>query len=119
MMKNISGETIEIKKNISSETIEKKKNISGETIEKIEILSKLELSDDEKVKAKSDMTEMLEFIDKLNELDTSAAETESHIHKSYNVFRDDIICTKTDIKTKMLFNAPSVQEGKVVVPKTI
>ena len=95
------------------------KNISDELIEKIEILSKLELSDDEKVKAEKDMIEMLEFIDKLNELDTSAAETESHIHKSYNVFRNDIICTKPDARTKMLSNAPSVEEDKVVVPKTI
>ena len=45
--------------------------ISDETIEYVGILAKLELSDDEKEKAKSDMGRMLDYIDMLNQLDTS------------------------------------------------
>ena len=45
--------------------------ISDETIEYVGILAKLELSEEEKEKAKKDMGSMLDYIDKLNELDTT------------------------------------------------
>ena len=45
--------------------------ISDETIEYVGILAKLELSEEEKEQAKADMGKMLDYIDKLNELDTS------------------------------------------------
>ena len=46
--------------------------ISDETIEYVGILAKLELSPEEKEEAKTDMGRMLDYIDKLNELDTQA-----------------------------------------------
>ena len=46
--------------------------ISDETIEYVGILAKLELSEEEKLAARSDMERMLDYIDTLNELDTSA-----------------------------------------------
>ena len=45
--------------------------ISDETIEYVGILAKLELSDEEKEAAKKDMASMLDYIDKLGELDTT------------------------------------------------
>ena len=48
--------------------------ISDETIEYVGILAKLELSEEEKENAKKDMEEMLDYIDKLGELDTSSVE---------------------------------------------
>ena len=44
--------------------------ISDETIDYVGILAKLELSGEEKEQAKKDMANMLNYIDKLNELDT-------------------------------------------------
>ena len=44
--------------------------IDDETIEYVGILAKLELSGEEKEQAKADMGRMLDYIDKLNELDT-------------------------------------------------
>ena len=48
--------------------------ISDETIEYVGILAKLELSPEEKEDAKEDMARMLDYIDKLNELDTEGVE---------------------------------------------
>ena len=48
--------------------------ISDETMEYVGILAKLELSDAEKEAAKKDMESMLDYIDKLNELDTAGVE---------------------------------------------
>ena len=46
--------------------------ISDETIEYVGILAKLELSPEEKEAARKDMAEMLDYIDMLNNLDTSS-----------------------------------------------
>ena len=59
--------------------------ISDETIEYVGILSKLELSDEEKEQAKKDMGSMLDYIDKLNELDTTGIEPMSHVFPVQNV----------------------------------
>ena len=63
--------------------------ISDETIEYVGILAKLELSEEEKENAKKDMEEMLDYIDKLGELDTSSVEPLSHVFPVHNVFRED------------------------------
>lgn len=60
--------------------------ISDETIEYVGILAKLELSEEEKENAKKDMEEMLDYIDKLGELDTSSVEPLSHVFPVHNVF---------------------------------
>ncbi len=53
--------------------------ISDEMIDYVGILAKLELSPEEKERAKKDMGEMLDYIDKLNELDTTGIEPMSHM----------------------------------------
>ena len=65
--------------------------ISDETIEYVGILAKLELSDEEKETAKKDMGRMLDYIDKLNELDTSGVEPMSHVFPMNNVFLEDVL----------------------------
>ena len=51
---------------------------SDETIEYVGILAKLELSDEEKEAAKKDMASMLDYIDKLGELDTTGVNEYSY-----------------------------------------
>ena len=65
--------------------------ISDETIEYVGILAKLELSDEEKEEAKADMEKMLDYIDTLNELDTTGIEPMSHVFPVNNVFREDVV----------------------------
>lgn len=91
--------------------------ISDETIEYVGILAKLELSDEEKEQAKKDMGSMLDYIDKLNELDTSGVEPMSHVFPVNNVFREDVV-TNGDNRDDILANAPEQKDGSFVVPKT-
>lgn len=91
--------------------------ISDETIEYVGILAKLELSDEEKEAAKSDMGRMLDYIDMLGELDTDDVEPMSHAFSVQNVFREDEV-TGTDIRDLILKNAPEEKDGMFVVPKT-
>lgn len=91
--------------------------ISDETIEYVGILAKLELSDEEKEQAKKDMGSMLDYIDKLGELDTTGVEPMSHVFPVNNVFREDVV-TNGDMREDMLKNAPGEKEGMFVVPRT-
>ena len=91
--------------------------ISDETMEYVGILAKLELSPEEKEQAKEDMAEMLDYIDTLNELDTSGVEPMSHVFPVHNVFREDVV-TNGDERDAMLAGAPEAKDGAFVVPKT-
>ena len=92
--------------------------IDDETIEYVGILAKLELSGEEKEQAKADMGRMLDYIDMLNELDTSAVEPMSHVFTMTNVFREDVV-TNGDDRDNMLKNAPECKDGSYKVPKTV
>ena len=92
--------------------------ISDETIEYVGILAKLELSEEEKEKAKKDMRSMLDYIDKLNELDTTGVEPMSHVFPVQNVFREDVVVNGDD-RENILKNAPEEKDGSFVVPKTV
>ena len=92
--------------------------ISDETIKYVGILAKLELSQEEKESAGKDMGRMLDYIDKLNELDTSDVEPMTHIFSMNNVFREDVV-TNGDDRSRMLENAPQQKDGAFKVPKTV
>ena len=92
--------------------------ISDETIEYVGILAKLELSEEEREAARSDMEKMLDYIDTLNELDTTGIEPMSHVFDVSNVFREDVV-TNGDGREETLANAPQRKEDSFEVPKTI
>ncbi|MCI9558109.1 Asp-tRNA(Asn)/Glu-tRNA(Gln) amidotransferase subunit GatC [Clostridiaceae bacterium] len=92
--------------------------IGDETIEYVGILAKLELSREEKEAAKEDMGRMLDYIDKLNELDTSNIEPMSHGFELHNVFREDVV-TNGDGQETTLGNAPKQKDGAFKVPRTV
>ena len=87
-------------------------------MEYVGILAKLELKDEEKESARQDMQKMLDYVDKLNELDTSKVEPMTHIFEMGNVFREDEV-TNGDDRDAMLAKAPEVKEGQYKVPKTV
>lgn len=92
--------------------------ITDETIDYVGILAKLELSREEKEQAKKDMDELLGYIDKLQELDTSGVEPMFHLFQRSNVFRED--CAGSgDGRRAALANAPRERDGCFEVPKTI
>ena len=61
---------------------------------------------------------MLDYIDKLSELDTEGVEPMTHVFPVQNVFREDIV-TNSDTREQLLSNAPEQKDGMFVVPKTV
>lgn len=92
--------------------------ITDETIEYVGILAKLELSEEEKLSAKNDMGSMLDYIDKMSELDTEGVEPMSHVFQANNVFREDVVVNGDD-REHILKNAPGEKDGMFKVPRTI
>ena len=87
-------------------------------VEHIAKLAKLEFTEDEKVKFTEQFNEILSFMEKLNELDTSKVEPLSHVIELQNVFRDDVV--KPSLSTEeALKNAPAKTEQFFKVPKVI
>lgn len=92
--------------------------IDDETIEYVGILAKLELSGEERERAKKDMGRMLDYIDKLSELDTEGVEPMTHVFPVQNVFREDIV-TNSDTREQLLANAPEQKDGMFMVPRIV
>ena len=91
--------------------------IDNETIEYVGILAKLELNEEEKARARTDMEKMLDYIDKMGELDTSNVEAMTHVFPNENVFREDVVTNGND-RDNILSNAPEERDGMLAVPKT-
>ena len=90
------------------------KIIDDETMENVCILAKLSLSEEEKEKAKAEMQKMLDYVEKLDELDTSEVEPMSHIFQDENVFREDVVVESYDSE-EILKNAPEQAESHFLV----
>ena len=84
------------------------KIIDDETMENVCILAKLSLSEEEKEKAKAEMQKMLDYVEKLDELDTSEVEPMSHIFQDENVFREDVVTKRRQQRS----NAGKCTESK-------
>ena len=93
-------------------------NVNDELVDKIANLARLEFNAEEKEGIKSDLQQMIGFIDKLNELDTTGVEPLLHMSENTNVLREDEI-TGTISRVEAFLNAPLHDEQFFKVPKVI
>jgi len=96
--------------------------ITDELIDYIGELSRLELTAPEKEGAKKDLTEILNYMDKLNELDTAGAKELTHPFDEANRFRNedaDKNAINGDQREAMLQNAPASKGDYFKVFKTV
>jgi aspartyl-tRNA(Asn)/glutamyl-tRNA(Gln) amidotransferase subunit C len=92
--------------------------IDEETVDKIAHLARLELSGNEKQEMIQDMNRILDFMAKLNELNTTGVEPLVYMTNEVNNFREDIV--KQDIThEEALLNAPKTDGEYFLVAKVI
>jgi aspartyl-tRNA(Asn)/glutamyl-tRNA(Gln) amidotransferase subunit C len=92
--------------------------IFKEEIEHIAMLARLSLPEEEKELFGSQLSSILDYMEKLNELDTKGIEPTSHILSLSNVMRDDTP-TPSIPKEDALMNAPDHTGKFFRVPKII
>ena len=86
-------------------------------INKIAQLARLKLTDIESDRLRKHLEQIIDYINKLNKLDTSNVEPTSHVLPIHNVFREDKVCKPADLD--YLANSPAHSKGHYEVPKII
>ncbi len=92
--------------------------ITIKEVEHVARLARLELTEDEKEQMRAQLDSILSYIDKLNELDTSAIEPTSHVLPLTNVFREDEVRPSL-LQEEALANAPDRHELFFRVPRIL
>jgi aspartyl-tRNA(Asn)/glutamyl-tRNA(Gln) amidotransferase subunit C len=83
--------------------------ISSEEVKNLANLARLELSDEETEKFKTDISSVLDYVDSIN-----AAEVEDggEEHELLNIFREDTVTNEPDEYTEALLEAAPEREGR-------
>lgn len=88
-------------------------------IEHMAVLARLKLTPDEKVRFSDQMETMLEYIEKLDGLNTDDVEPTAHVLGINNVFRDDEPATKPLADHNPISDSPAHNKGHYEVPKIL
>jgi aspartyl-tRNA(Asn)/glutamyl-tRNA(Gln) amidotransferase subunit C len=92
--------------------------VTDALVDKLANLARLHIPDSEKEIMKNDLQQMIAFVDKLKEIDTTGVQPLLHMSSNVNVFREDEV--KGSITTEQaLKNAPMHDEQFFKVPKVI
>ena len=87
-------------------------------VRRVALLSRLELSDEEITQFSGQLSAIVDYIEKLNELDTADVEPLAHCLGLHNVLRDDT--SRPSLSNEQaLANAPDEAEGCFKVPKIL
>lgn len=92
--------------------------ITDELLDYIGILARLHISEEEREKTKQEINKIVEYMDILNELDTTNIEAMSHAFPVRNVFREDIVQPSVN-REDIILNAANKKEGCFKVPKAV
>ena len=92
--------------------------ITTEGVQHVAHLARLEFSDEETQHYTEQLSRILDYIGKLNELDTEDVPPTSHIHPLHNVFKPDVVKASFP-REEVLANAPEAESGYFGVPRVI
>lgn len=95
------------------------KKIDDTIMNRIENLSKLSLTDEERVKAMNEMEKLINYVDKISELNTDGVEPLVNVLPISNVLREDEVVIYEDAVEKTIANSPAIKDNMFVVPKTV
>ena len=92
--------------------------VNNKLVEHLAHLSRLDFDDDSIEKMKFDFEKMLDFVAKLEEVDTANVEPLSYMSSELNVLRDDKV-EQVLTQEQALQNAPANDTDYIRIPKVI
>ncbi|HLI94430.1 MAG TPA: Asp-tRNA(Asn)/Glu-tRNA(Gln) amidotransferase subunit GatC [Puia sp.] len=92
--------------------------VNDELIANLANLARLEFDATEKAQIRVDLQRMIEFVERLGELDTTGVEPLLHLSCETDVLRDDVPGGSAN-RDEVLSNAPSTDGVYFKVPKVI
>lgn len=87
-------------------------------VEHVALLARLELSEEEKLLYQKQLSSVLDYAKKLDDLDTKDIEPMAHVLPLHNVFRKDEVGEHLDLEL-VLKNAPKRNSDFFLVPKIV
>jgi aspartyl-tRNA(Asn)/glutamyl-tRNA(Gln) amidotransferase subunit C len=89
-----------------------------ETVRKVATLARLKVSENDLKRYGPQLTNILKFIEQLEEVDTSSVAPLASVVDIKLPLREDVV-TDGNIQKEVLANAPEQMEGFFVVPKVV
>ncbi|HEY8992762.1 MAG TPA: Asp-tRNA(Asn)/Glu-tRNA(Gln) amidotransferase subunit GatC, partial [Candidatus Microsaccharimonas sp.] len=93
--------------------------ISRDDVQHLAQLSSLQLVDDEVDALRSDLENIVGYIQQLDELDTTGVEPTYQVTDLQNVWRQDVVDNYGIDKAALLALAPAVEAEQIKVPKVL
>jgi aspartyl-tRNA(Asn)/glutamyl-tRNA(Gln) amidotransferase subunit C len=93
-------------------------SVSPDEVRRLARLARLEFSDEEITRLQRELSRVLDYVDKLNEADTSGVPPMSHVLDLTNVVREDRLEARIG-RDEALRNAPDTDGTYFRVPKVI
>ena len=92
--------------------------LTSQEIDHIALLARLDLSSDERERAATELSQILEHFEQLAQLDTQNIEPTSHVIPVVNVLREDVVRAGLPIEA-VLQNAPEHAANQFQVPRVV
>ncbi|GMQ56872.1 Asp-tRNA(Asn)/Glu-tRNA(Gln) amidotransferase subunit GatC [Vallitalea sediminicola] len=92
--------------------------ITKEQVEHVANLARLNLTEEEKEQMTTDMEVIIEFANRINEINIDNINPTAHIIPINNVFREDIV-NPSFSRDELLSNAPNRANGCFSVPRIV
>jgi len=92
--------------------------ISKEEIKNIALLSRLEVKDSAMDQTEKALSDILTYVEDMNQLDLTDVEPMIHAVPLHNVMREDVVVPSLD-HNLALSNAPEEEDGYFKVPRVI
>ncbi|WNS43009.1 Asp-tRNA(Asn)/Glu-tRNA(Gln) amidotransferase subunit GatC [Paenibacillus sp. MMS20-IR301] len=93
-------------------------SITVKDVQHVAKLARLQLSPEEEGTFTEQMNAILQYAEKLNELDTENVQPTTHVLQVSNVMRDDVVKESLS-QEEALLNAPEEEDGHFKVPAVL
>lgn len=93
-------------------------NVSEQTVRHIARLARLELADGEVEAYRRDLSQILGYVDQLQQVDTEGVEPTAHAVPTQMRLREDVAEPRLS-REDVLMNAPAHEDGMFRVPKVV
>lgn len=94
-------------------------DISKDTIRHIAKLSRIRLNDEEVETFKSELSDILNYVEKLDQVDTEGVEPTAQVTGLENVMREDKEIDYGATREDLLENAPDQEDGYIKVRRVL
>lgn len=88
------------------------------TVARIAALARIKVTEEEQTRLAGELTQILTWIEQLNEVDTKGVEPMASVGHLTLPMRDDVV-SDGGIRDKLLANAPQEARGFFAVPKVV